>query len=56
MRRTEKSVLLFIYVTFSSSGLARCATKVIPKKLPTRYKQGVQAYCQAKGGEKLSSG
>ncbi|WP_032512255.1 hypothetical protein, partial [Streptococcus suis] len=29
--------------------LCGCATKVIPKKLQTRYNKGVQAYCKAKG-------
>ncbi len=37
------------YVTFSPSRSVRCVTKVIPKKLQTRYNKGVQAYCKAKG-------
>ena len=29
--------------------LCGCASKVIPKKLQTRYNKGVQANCKAKG-------
>ena len=37
------------YATISPSRSARCASKVIPKKLRTRYNKGVQANCKAKG-------
>ena len=37
------------YATISPSRSARCASKVIPKKLQTRYNKGVQANCKAKG-------
>lgn len=56
----------FHYMTFSPSHSVRCMTNKPPtmrvrdegytKKLQTRYTKVVQAYCKAKGGEKLSSG
>jgi len=53
------SEFFFAYVTISPSRSARCetknhplcgcASKVIPKKLQTRYNKGIQANCKAKG-------
>ncbi|WP_238598118.1 hypothetical protein, partial [Streptococcus suis] len=39
------SVFFIYWLVFAQSR----ATKVIPKKLQTRYNKGVQAYCKARG-------
>ena len=43
-------------MTFSVGSLCGCESKVIPKKLQTRYNKGVQANCKAKGEKYATKG
>ena len=54
--RSDSFFIMWLLVRFAPLGarqknhpLCGCASKVIPKKLRTRYNKGVQANCKAKG-------